>query len=226
MKLFKWGLIISVCYLLLLAVLIYYLNLTLMSSWNELGDFLAGSFSPLAFLWLVLGYLQQQEELQQNTEALRLQAAELKNSVDQYKEMVSIAREQLLADAGLIEENKKIREIETKPDVRILSLAWQSKNGIEYTYKTHVHSDEREARNVCISFPNGFGNYKEFNRDLVKGAFQLPENKISISDVPMQVEVYISFESSIGKKYKYRYVYSDVEDGRYRKSDRMELVSD
>lgn len=78
MKLFKWGLIISFFYLLLLAVLIYFLNLSLMSSWNELGDFLAGSFSPLAFLWLVLGYLQQQEELQQNTEALRLQAAELK----------------------------------------------------------------------------------------------------------------------------------------------------
>lgn len=152
-----------------------------MSSWNELGDFLAGSFSPLAFLWLVLGYLQQQEELQQNTEALRLQAAELKNSVDQYKEMVSIAREQLLADAGLIEENKKIREIETKPDIRILSLAWQSKNGIEYTYKTLVHSDEREARNVCISFPNGFGSYKEFNRELVKGLFSCLKIKLALT---------------------------------------------
>lgn len=73
------------------------------------------------------------------------------------------------------------------------------KNGLEYTYKTLVHSDEREARNVRLSFSNGFGNYKEFNRELVKGTFQLPENKISINDIPMQVEVYISFESSIGK---------------------------
>jgi len=30
---------------------------------NELGDFLAGFFSPLAFLWLVLGYYQQQKEI-------------------------------------------------------------------------------------------------------------------------------------------------------------------
>lgn len=30
---------------------------------NELGDFLAGSFSPLAFLFLYLGYKQQGEEL-------------------------------------------------------------------------------------------------------------------------------------------------------------------
>lgn len=30
---------------------------------NELGDFLAGIFSPLAFLWLVLGFFQQKKEL-------------------------------------------------------------------------------------------------------------------------------------------------------------------
>lgn len=55
---------------------------------NEFGDFLAGAFAPLAFLWLVIGYAQQGEELQQNTaallqqeKALRLQASELKQSV-------------------------------------------------------------------------------------------------------------------------------------------------
>ncbi|PCJ69877.1 MAG: hypothetical protein COA62_10265 [Rhodobiaceae bacterium] len=43
---------------------------------NELGDFLAGWFAPLAFGWLVLGFYQQGAEL-------RLQAIELKNSVQQ-----------------------------------------------------------------------------------------------------------------------------------------------
>ena len=32
-------------------------------SLNSLGDFLAGVFSPLAFLWLILGYRQQAKEL-------------------------------------------------------------------------------------------------------------------------------------------------------------------
>ncbi len=50
---------------------------------NELGDFFAGFFSPLAFLWLVFGYYQQGEELKQNTLALNLQADELRNSVEQ-----------------------------------------------------------------------------------------------------------------------------------------------
>lgn len=65
---------------------------------NELGDLLAGVFSPLAFLWLVGGYLQQGQELRQNTEALLMQAAELKNSVEQQAELVRVARKQLEAE--------------------------------------------------------------------------------------------------------------------------------
>ena len=38
---------------------------------NSVGDFLAGVFSPVAFLWLILGYHQQGEELKLNTKALR-----------------------------------------------------------------------------------------------------------------------------------------------------------
>lgn len=37
---------------------------------NEIGDLLAGIFAPLAFLWLILGFFQQQKELRLNTEAL------------------------------------------------------------------------------------------------------------------------------------------------------------
>ncbi|WP_144173559.1 hypothetical protein [Pseudomonas sp. Kh13] len=47
---------------------------------NEVGDFLAGAFGPVAFLWLVLGFLMQSEEL--------------KNTVDQHKAMVRVTREQ------------------------------------------------------------------------------------------------------------------------------------
>lgn len=33
---------------------------------NEVGDFLAGSFSPLAFAWLAYGYWMQNKELKIN----------------------------------------------------------------------------------------------------------------------------------------------------------------
>lgn len=48
---------------------------------NNIGDFLAGAFGPIAFFWLVLGFMQQGTELRVSTEALRMQADELKASV-------------------------------------------------------------------------------------------------------------------------------------------------
>ncbi|WP_448761907.1 hypothetical protein [Acinetobacter tandoii] len=55
---------------------------------NEKGDFLAGIFSPLAFLWLVYGYLQQGQELKQNTKALNMQAQELRISNESLRQQV------------------------------------------------------------------------------------------------------------------------------------------
>lgn len=52
---------------------------------NEWGDFFAGVFSPIALLWLVLGYFQQGEEL-------RLQVEELRRSVEQQKELASATK--------------------------------------------------------------------------------------------------------------------------------------
>ena len=43
---------------------------------NEQGDFLAGYIAPLALVWLVVGYLQQGEELEENTKALVAQKEE------------------------------------------------------------------------------------------------------------------------------------------------------
>ncbi|MNN11277.1 hypothetical protein D3C76_892180 [compost metagenome] len=54
---------------------------------NEIGDLAAGAFGPVAFLWLVLGYIQQGRELKLSSEALRMQAEELKRSVAQQCEI-------------------------------------------------------------------------------------------------------------------------------------------
>ena len=58
---------------------------------NELGDFLAGFFTPLAFGWLVYGYFLQSKEL-------RLQRKELSLTRDQLGKQTKLLQEQVAAD--------------------------------------------------------------------------------------------------------------------------------
>lgn len=94
-KRYMIGIWVTGLYLLTLAIYAYVQrHAVLAMEPNELGDALAGAASPMAFLWLVLGYLQQGEELRQNTEALNLQVKELQASVDQQKALVEATQRQ------------------------------------------------------------------------------------------------------------------------------------
>lgn len=75
---------------------------------NELGDFLAGVFGPLAIFWLVLGFFQQSREL-------RLQVKELSLSVDQQKELVEVTRETLLYETDIRSTDEKRRQKKLQP---------------------------------------------------------------------------------------------------------------
>ena len=82
---------------------------------NEWGDFFAGFFAPLAFLWLVLGYLQQGDELQLSTKALQLQAEELRNSVEQQRALVEVTRQQLDGEREALHLERLARQEAAKP---------------------------------------------------------------------------------------------------------------
>lgn len=60
---------------------------------NELGDFLGGVSSPLAFLWLVLGFFQQSREIRLSNKALHLQAREMRRSVDEHRRIAGGIKE-------------------------------------------------------------------------------------------------------------------------------------
>ncbi|ROR02093.1 hypothetical protein EDF72_1210 [Delftia acidovorans] len=114
-------------------------------SLNELGDFLAGAFGPLAILWLVLGFFQQGAELRQNSAALKLQAEELKNSVEQQAELVAVSREQLNNDREIFSAQQadaaKAREEQERrmmADFRVDNLNSSMARGENYRHHLRV----------------------------------------------------------------------------------------
>lgn len=67
---------------------------------SAVGDFLAGTISPLAFFWLIAGYMQQGHELKLNTQSLLEQHQEMKLQRIEMARQASIA-EQSQTIAGL-----------------------------------------------------------------------------------------------------------------------------
>ncbi len=95
-RLFVWGVAVTVAYTSALAIysFVEWSHMKAMKP-DEFATFLSGAFAPLAFLWLVLGFRQQGDELQNSARALWLQGEELRNSVEQQRQLVEVSREQL-----------------------------------------------------------------------------------------------------------------------------------
>ena len=87
------GIGITIVWLAVIFIFWWLGNLDSPKSLNELGDFLAGIFAPVAFLWLVLGYVQQGKQLEQNTKALEQQEKALQLQIDEMRESVKQQRQ-------------------------------------------------------------------------------------------------------------------------------------
>lgn len=118
---------------------------------NEIGDFLAGAFSPIAFLFLYLGYKQQGSELQQNTKALNLQVQELNNSVQQQAELVRLTSQQLeiFKEKETLEIKKIIESV--KPKFNMWVYTFSSYDG----YNIKIENYGAKVTDVFVSYSNG-----------------------------------------------------------------------
>lgn len=129
---------------------------------NAWGDFFAGFFAPLAFLWLVLGYLQQGEELRQSTEALRLQAAELKNSVEQQSQLVAVSREQMQQELRALEEERERRRDTARPKFVPVSGMSTFTGGVT-SHEITVTNVGNAATHVRLTFNPPIGTHREYS---------------------------------------------------------------
>jgi len=93
---------------------------------NSIGDFVAGMASPLAFLWVVIGYYQSQKSLQLqaqelvvSNQALNAQVEELKSSVEQQKEMVKLTNAEFEFSVEQISTQKQKEVVLRQPFIHL-----------------------------------------------------------------------------------------------------------
>lgn len=185
------GLIIYV-----LIYLIFFADHSAAMSLNEVGDFLAGAFSPLAFLFLYLGYKQQGDEMSRNTAALEAQQIELKKSVEaqnalielhekeQYEKHIQVLPNFVISDKNAIRKAEKVNEYDEENDFidgydeefldvsfSLLNVGETAKNVLVQNtdYQNPVHELEYSiSRNEKIEIKMSFNSI--FIRHLEDGA--------------------------------------------------------
>lgn len=117
---------------------------------NEWGDVFAGMAAPMAFLWLVLGFIQQGQELKLSTDALKLQAAELKNAVEQHRQLVEVSREQVEASLRREREEHRLRRLNSQPAFALYQ-AGITPSHLRIRYDIGLRNEGGQATNVNVS---------------------------------------------------------------------------
>jgi hypothetical protein len=129
-------------------------------SLNAWGDFLAGITAPLAFYWLIVGYFQQKTELNQNTQALRLQKEEMEKMAQHLGAQVQLLNIDYLERS--IEKN--IKELNAYPKLiklrhtyisqRPVTLTIEFRNVGGFIYKIGVSGSAPGASRIMLKTPS------------------------------------------------------------------------
>ncbi len=137
---------------------------------NELGDFLAGIISPVAFLFLILGYLQQRNVIEENTKILSEQMEELK-----------------LSKRLMIETNQ--------PHFTFFDFEQEFQTGFKLaSVSFKVKNENQNCKFIKLSFIDEhekISSIGEYYRYLMRG--ETLQLKISIQD-PMHIDPQIMFK--------------------------------
>lgn len=193
------GILLSVLWILWMLNYVY-LSSTPLSEMklNELGDFFAGFCAPLAFFWLVIGYFQQGEELKSSTQALRLQAQELENSVAQQKDLVNVSRQQVEAARQALIEDRLIKERLSKP---ILSLTggYRRAHSSFFVFVITVRNSGHDAAALSVELsPNSKFSSEQFY--VVFRRADSIEVKFNRSDIPSNFKITFRFVDGLGRE--------------------------
>lgn len=124
---------------------------------NALGDFAAGVFGPLAFTWLVVGYVQQGKSIKKNAEDLNDSVAELKRQADTARDRLDFEREGR-------QQQFTIRKKRLRPIFRVKVLGYDFENQTrQITFE--VTNSGSDVRGVKFSVEDEGQVYPVFQTD-------------------------------------------------------------
>lgn len=189
------GLVTGV-YLVGVATLVYWKHTTIPDlELNEIGDFLAGVFGPVAFLWLVLGYLQQGRELKLSSEALQLQAQELKNSVEQQKELVDITKLQVESEMNRLRSIQERREKDIMPEL-FARVDGTVHMGQQCFLELNIGNDGATIFKAAIDFGGDLSGLNIFIPEWPKGKFQQFSIKFDLDNPAIEETITIAYKDA------------------------------
>ena len=171
---------------------------------NEVGDFLAGVFGPLAILWLVLGFLQQGKELRQNTEALELQAEELSNSVHQQEELVEISWRQHEVNVEALDAEKiRIKKL-SEPNFSLLGFGGVRSRNYKLscifinTGATAIHFNASIDTNCIVNPKTQFSIWEKQETKRI-------EFLLSLDMLPNTINIKISYSNELSEHFEQKF---------------------
>lgn len=176
------------------------------------ATFLSGMFAPVAFLWLVLGFLQQGNELRNSADALWLQSEELRHSVTQQRDLVAVSREQLEAERNTAIAHEKRLRAESQPRLRLSYGGNHGDVSGSRFYSYSIANVGPFCTDVMLILPNELPrrtprlddrNKIEFNLELAAG--QLAED----------VAVIVTYLDMLGARGDHRFIVNAQPDGRF-----------
>lgn len=97
---------------------------------NQIGDFLAGAFAPLAFLWLIAAVLLQRDELAAQREELRQSREVAEQQVEEARRNVAFVAQQtdVLKQQHKMEV-ERLADLDVDRQIQICNLAFDRING-------------------------------------------------------------------------------------------------
>ncbi|NSX21865.1 hypothetical protein HTV13_18815 [Pseudomonas putida] len=116
---------------------------------NELGDFLAGIFGPLALFWVVIGYFQQGEEVRNSTK-------ELAHSVAELKRQSETARNRFEAEKNARREEQQRHKKSIMPVFNLKASEFADDNDVRVVHMEISNSGAQVRDVVCRVVDSGF----------------------------------------------------------------------